>query len=268
MKQGFTLLELSIVLVIIGLIIGGITVGADMIRSAELNSVVSDINKYKTVVNTFRLKYNALPGDMKNATAYWGIAGGTGSDNTCFDTTSTNIQTCNGNGDGKISGTGFNEPFRAWQHMANAELLSGSFTGRGTNGNASSGNQYGYEAGINAPSSKISSATWQLAYRSEGSTGNGTYYPYTAGNLLLFGMESAGANVTVPVLTTQDMQTIDTKIDDGKPAFGSIKTFKKDATAGWAGQVGGCANDTNAAIAEYDVSASGALCVPMIKAGF
>ena len=72
MKNGFTLLELSIVMVIIGLIIGGITVGQDLIRSAELNSVVTDINKYKTAINTFNLKYNAMPGDMSNATSYWG----------------------------------------------------------------------------------------------------------------------------------------------------------------------------------------------------
>ena len=69
-KAAFTLIEISIVLVIIGLIVGGVLVGRDLIRSAELQTIITDKNKYITAVNTFRTKYNELPGDMKTATTY------------------------------------------------------------------------------------------------------------------------------------------------------------------------------------------------------
>ena len=68
-NHGFTLIELSIVLVIIGLIVGGVLVGQDLIRAAEVRATVSQIEKYNTAVNTFRGKYNALPGDMNSANA-------------------------------------------------------------------------------------------------------------------------------------------------------------------------------------------------------
>ena len=65
--QGFTLIELSIVLVIIGLIVGGVLVGQDLIKAAYVRAQISQIESYNTAVNTFYGKYQALPGDM-NAT--------------------------------------------------------------------------------------------------------------------------------------------------------------------------------------------------------
>src|ERR1700722_5890685 len=68
-SSGFTLIELSIVLVIIGLIVGGILVGQDLIKAAEVRAQLSQIEKYNSAVNTFRAKFNAIPGDMAIATA-------------------------------------------------------------------------------------------------------------------------------------------------------------------------------------------------------
>jgi len=62
--QGFTLIELSVVLVIIGLIAGSILVGQDLIRAASIRAQITQIEKYNHAVNTFRGKYNALPGDL------------------------------------------------------------------------------------------------------------------------------------------------------------------------------------------------------------
>src|SRR5690242_14502943 len=62
--RGFTLIEISIVLVIIGLIIGGILVAQDLIEAARILAQVSQIRRYNVAFDTFRLKYDALPGDI------------------------------------------------------------------------------------------------------------------------------------------------------------------------------------------------------------
>ena len=62
-KRGFTLVELSIVIVIIGLIVAGVTAGQSLVRSAKLQSLVSKINEYSTAYNSFYLQYNSLPGE-------------------------------------------------------------------------------------------------------------------------------------------------------------------------------------------------------------
>jgi prepilin-type N-terminal cleavage/methylation domain-containing protein len=64
--NGFTLIELSIVLVIIGLIVGGVLVGQNLIDAAAVRAQISQIEKYNTAANTFRGKYGYLPGDIPN----------------------------------------------------------------------------------------------------------------------------------------------------------------------------------------------------------
>jgi len=61
---GFTLIELSIVLVVIGLIVGGIFVGADMLNAAQVRATVGQEEKYQSAIKTFQTKYKDLPGDI------------------------------------------------------------------------------------------------------------------------------------------------------------------------------------------------------------
>lgn len=79
-RSGFTLMALSMVLVIIALIVGGILIAEDMISAAQIRATVSQIEKYNTAVNTFRSKCDGLPGDLANPTNFFpGIIGsGTG----------------------------------------------------------------------------------------------------------------------------------------------------------------------------------------------
>src|ERR1700735_2843794 len=65
-KSGFTLIELSIVLVIIGLIVGGILTGQSLIDAAAQREQIAQIEKYNTAVRTFQGKYGYLPGDIPN----------------------------------------------------------------------------------------------------------------------------------------------------------------------------------------------------------
>jgi len=69
-NSGFTLVELSVVLVIIGLIVSGVVGGVALVRQSKVRSLITDYNKYKVALNTFKLEYNAIPGDFSNASAY------------------------------------------------------------------------------------------------------------------------------------------------------------------------------------------------------
>src|ERR1700733_3923945 len=63
-KRGFTLIELSVVLVIIGLIVGGILVGRNLVDASEVRAQITQIEKLNQAVNTFRDKFNGIPGDL------------------------------------------------------------------------------------------------------------------------------------------------------------------------------------------------------------
>ncbi len=68
-RAAFTLVELAIVLVIIGLIVGGVLVGQDLIKSGQIRATISDIERYNAAATTFRGKYSGLPGDLLNTRA-------------------------------------------------------------------------------------------------------------------------------------------------------------------------------------------------------
>ena len=69
---GFSLLELSIVLVILGLLAGGVLSGKSLIRAAELRTIGTERDRFRTAMYAFRDKYFMLPGDISNATSFWG----------------------------------------------------------------------------------------------------------------------------------------------------------------------------------------------------
>ena len=262
MKKGFSLVELAIVLVILGLLVGGILLGQNLIRAAELRSVPAQFKEYETAFNLFQEKYLAFPGDMKNAVDFWGAqAGGTdiGYDSTCAAllTPATGEATCNGDGDGDIAPNNAElyEGFRAWQHLANAGMIGGSFSG--VTAHASDPTTWQVLIGSNVPEGKMSNTGFTIRwYIDQSDDSHGTYYRGLYGNMMWFGTAGATSPYTNGfVLTPAEAWTIDQKIDDGSPSTGWIRTPKS-----WSD----CVTSTNADSAEYKITNEDTACGLML----
>ena len=228
-QSGFSLVELSIVLVILGLLTGGILAGQSLVRASELRAVSTEYNRYVTAAQTFRDKYFAVPGDMANATKFWTAepAANCPGDQT---TPSTTPATCNGNGDGLIAWDNIaglaGEAHRFWQHLANAGLVEGSYSGTHSVGTCNGNGSCNVTIGVNAPRSKLSNAGWTIHYLGTHTTAGSTYYfAGSYGNAFAFGGSSGGWTHD-PVLKPEEGWNIDTKIDDGKPATGNVTPWE------------------------------------------
>ena len=77
-QSGFTLVEIAIVLVIIGLLLGGILKGQEMITQAKIKNVVADFSGISAAYYGYQDRYRAIPGDDKGANARWGATDGDG----------------------------------------------------------------------------------------------------------------------------------------------------------------------------------------------
>jgi len=208
-KSAFSLIELSIVLVILGLLTGGILAGQSLIRAAELRAVSTEFTRYVATIQSFRDKYMALPGDMSNATKFWGAV------SSCPSTASTGTLTCDGNGDGQIISN--NEPTWAWQQLASAGLLEGTYTG--VNGAGTSTDPV--VSSKNVPSSRLSPMLWSLGTWSTLS-GDSSRFDGNYGNVFQFGGGTNTSSNWSAALKPEEMWNLDTKMDDGVPNTGNV----------------------------------------------
>jgi prepilin-type N-terminal cleavage/methylation domain-containing protein len=119
--QGFTLVEIAIVLVIIGLLLGGILKGQEMITQAKIKNVIADFSGVSAAYHGYQDRYRAIPGDDPNAGTRWASAPA------AFP----------GDGNGVVAGTynaGCPTPLVAaspescdfWDHLRKAGFVSGS----------------------------------------------------------------------------------------------------------------------------------------------
>jgi prepilin-type N-terminal cleavage/methylation domain-containing protein len=116
-ESGFTLIEIAIVLVIIGLLLGGVLKGQELITSARVRNIIQQQDGVKAAYFGFLDRYRALPGDYANATTtITGVA-----------PTAACGTTGNGNGNGQIEG-GTNENTLAWEHLSKSGFINGTYT--------------------------------------------------------------------------------------------------------------------------------------------
>jgi len=227
-RNGFTLIELSVVLVIIGLIVAGVVVGQSMVRSSQVQSIIIDESKYVEAAKQFREKYSYLPGDFPNATSYWGT-----DPNGCpnsYSHTTPLAQTCNGDGNGFIdspgSGAGnstqFFENTHAWQQLANAGFIEGAYSGGPGSGCWSQS-----VLGLNVPLSKLPNAGFQWYYTTSTGYDQSPYTQFSGSKeytqYLLIGAPTTGQpcyELYNSVLTPSEALSVDKKVDDGMPTTG------------------------------------------------
>lgn len=232
---GFTLLEMSIVILIIALFIAGIMGGKTLIRQSELRSVLQEYDQYKNATKEFLDKYGQLPGDYTAAATAWGDDGCP--TNAFSASAAGSTATCSGDGDGLIANcngdlgatTGscsdVNEAWRVWQHLSNAGLIEGRFTGRTGDSDSSTATQA--TPGLNVPASKLKPAGWTFLYYLN--TSNQTWLPRDHyGHVFLFGGGRGGYSgifTTEPTINTYDALGMDLKIDDGLPTTGMLRAW-------------------------------------------
>lgn len=114
-QRGFTLVEIAIVLVIIGLLLGGILKGQELITSAQVRNIADQNSGIQAAYYGFIDRYRQVPGDWPATAAAQAIPG----------------VTSGGNGDGRLdkNTTEWEEPLALWQQLAKAGFIQGNYTG-------------------------------------------------------------------------------------------------------------------------------------------
>jgi len=190
-QQGFTLVEIAIVLVIIGLLLGGILKGQEMITQAKIKNVVADFSGISAAYHGYQDRYRAIPGDDPNALSRW-----------------PNLPlVVSGDGNGIVTGTYNNggvacatnvEACSWWDHLRRAGFVSGN--------------------GVQQP---LNAVTGQIGVQ----TGNGA----SPTPLPVLGTNAAGAGgfsgliICSANLPDKIASAVDTQMDDGQRVSGTVR---------------------------------------------
>ena len=259
-KYGFTLIEASIVLIIIGLVLGGIITGIDLISAAAVRSQISQIEGYNSAVRTFQAKYGYLPGDMPDppASNYGFLQRGviaSGGSTICG----------HGDGNGVIEGNwdggsgalyscrglfmGAGETVGFWADLNAANLIEGGFAKKDQLTVAHTAFQMGVSYATSSPSSSSNnlaqylpeakignnnsvyvwsggalncvSGVCQTSSSSAGGNSNGVNYFGISITPISVNMPN-GSSVSTVGITVKQAYSMDMKMDDGLPLTGKV----------------------------------------------
>jgi prepilin-type N-terminal cleavage/methylation domain-containing protein len=202
-QTGFTLIEIAIVLVIIGLLLGGVLKGQELITSARVRNLISQQDGVKAAYFGFLDRFRSLPGDYSLA--------------------STNIANvavgANGNGNGQIQsilgGGTIDEHIAVWDHLSHAGFINGSYT-------------YAVlpETPATAPANPYVRYIQLINDNVYGPGGGAVRHNIKTGNQI----------------PSDILSEIDRKIDDGNPVGGVFQFSPYNGGAGGTAPTGGAAN--------------------------
>lgn len=245
-EDGFTLVEISIVLVITGLIVGGVLVGQDMIRAAEIRATVRQLENFNSAVFTFYNKYNSYPGDMlpvKAAMFGFAVRNGDGG---------------KGDGDGLIEGCEEGgddfgcENKLFWRDLNQAGLISSNTT-------TGSNSRGGGSTVTNGSAGSLITTEDLHNYLPEAAIG-GNYIMIFANNYVgalqnwyeisrVTAISGSGVYTLEKGMTPQTAYQIDSKIDDGLPLTGLTRATLSKSILGYVGFASSTSSDVGTCMA-------------------
>ena len=208
-QRGFTLVEIAIVLVIIGLLLGGVLKGQELINSAKVKNMVNDFRSAQTFVSAYQDRFRRLPGDQtaaQLADAFGNNAVNGGAPSACAGAAgcTPNNGLIDGNWNDAV-GANLSESVVFWQHVRLANLATGPVATADPNyiPRNADGGQIGVESGIVAGAA----APYITGLR-------GSYFVCMDGVLGRYARQ------------------IDTTMDDGNTADGSVRVAATGAARG------------------------------------
>lgn len=199
-QSGFTLIEIAIVLVIIGLLLGGVLKGQELINSAKVKNMATDFRNIPIFIYGYQDKFKAIPGDDANATTHLGTI--------CAS------PCVNGNGNGVLGGstaadvwsdiTPADETQQFWIHARLAGLAPGPTSG-----------QSDYRP--------TNSAGGYIGIQSNISSGNGAFTTITKNSLAAASLMTGSYIICSTGILGKFAAQLDTTMDDGNPDTGSMR---------------------------------------------
>ena len=196
-QSGFTLVEIAIVLVIIGLLLGGVLKGQELINSAKIKNVANDLNGISTAVYAYQDRFKALPGDDLSA------GGATGRWTTSFSGNgNTTIEGAfNADAAALVFAAGTAETLKFWQHLRLAGFVGGD---------PNTGQPINAVGGITGVQS-----------------GAGNQTVATDGTQGLAGLVVCQTNILGKIA-----ESLDNQLDDGRANGGAVRSWTQTALVG------------------------------------
>ncbi len=203
-KKGFSLIELSIVIIVVGLIVSSVLFVNKIVYQAKIRAVISEYQTYDGAYTSFQDKFNAVPGDMPNAWDYWGTD--------C----ATSAALCNGNGNFEIPHnvnviTETYELIKAWKHLSLANLIDEDYTIQ---------HNINITAGTHIAKSIYEKGGWYMNryiwWAQNIDSAIGTKHRFNLGS------KRRNFLYHAPLFLTAESYSIDLKIDDSYPYTGNV----------------------------------------------